>query len=308
MKYRSILLHLLPVLVLVRLLLATAGCDRPADRHASPAATAPAAQRPTIASLVPAATDLIVGIGARDHLVAISNYDVDRPETAGLPKVGDYQSIDWERLRTLRPDVLVIFHAPDRIPAGLKQKADELGLRLVNVRSETLEDQYRDTLMLGQVMEETAKAERAVADLRAELDAVRRRVGGRPAVRTLIVRDESAVGTVGPGTFLDDLLTVAGGANVMTTPGWPNIDRERLLALNPDVIVQLLSDVPPQVEQEARRTWDSLPQLNAVRSGRVHVINKWYTQQPGFHVPRLAEDFARALHAEALTPASRPAG
>ena len=67
-------------------------------------------------------------------------------------------------------------------------------------------------------------------------------------------------------------------------------------SLNPDAIVQLLSAVPPQVESNARQTWANLSSLPAVRNGRVHVINKWYTQLPGFHLPDLAEEMAEALH------------
>src|SRR4051794_4265348 len=84
----------------------SAGCDRGVS------APPPSQKKsPTVASLVPAATDLIVGMGAGDHLVAVSNYDLGA-EVAGLPKVGDYQSIDWEKLTVLRPNVLISFYGP----------------------------------------------------------------------------------------------------------------------------------------------------------------------------------------------------
>src|SRR5258705_13722080 len=72
------------------------------------------AAEPKVASLVPAATDLIVSMGAGDHLVGISNYDdSSRAELKHLPKIGDYQTIDWERLRALKPQILIIFQSPD---------------------------------------------------------------------------------------------------------------------------------------------------------------------------------------------------
>src|SRR5690348_4099887 len=57
------------------------GCDRTASRHA----TNTASTKPTVASLVPAATDMIIAMGAADQLVAISNYDRERPEIQKLP-------------------------------------------------------------------------------------------------------------------------------------------------------------------------------------------------------------------------------
>src|SRR5436305_12578688 len=55
-----------------------------------------------IASLSPAATDMLIGLGAKDHLVAVSNYE-SSPESKDLPRVGDYQTTEWETLSRLRP-------------------------------------------------------------------------------------------------------------------------------------------------------------------------------------------------------------
>ena len=83
------------------------GCDR----HPPTATTRPG--RPTVASTVPAATDLVVGMGLADRLVAVSTFD-----PGPLPKAGDYQTTDWELLATLRPTVLLTAIDDDRQPAG----------------------------------------------------------------------------------------------------------------------------------------------------------------------------------------------
>lgn len=256
----------------------------------SPApATRPAAIHPTIASLVPAATDLLVGMGASDHLVAISNYDAPRPETSTLPHVGDYQSIDWERLTSLRPDILIVFQAPDRLPAGVKDRADSLHIQLVNIRTETLDDLYSEITHLGQIAHEPAKAAAALSSLQSQLAAIHTRVANLPPVRTLILLDAQATGAAGTHNFLNDILQLAGGTNALSTPGWPNLDREQILSLHPDHLLLLLPGDPPQVESQAQSTLHSLPFPSTL-------INQWYTQQPGFHLPTLANDFANALH------------
>src|SRR5688572_20196128 len=233
--------------VALGLLLTAFACERevPATAVATPK------KAPTVASLVPAATDLIVGMGAGDHLVAVSNYDVEREGTRGLPRVGDYQSVDWERLRALRPTYLFTFHSPERVPPGMREKADELGIRLVNVRTETLDDLFAEMKKLGDIIQEPAKAADAEKRLRDELEGVKSAVLGRARVRTLVVRDERANGVVGRDTFLNDLLEIAGGANVVETSGWPSVDHEMVKAYKPDAIIVLLSDAPSQVEAEA---------------------------------------------------------
>ena len=108
-------------------------------------ASAQQPKSPRIASLVPAATDLVVGMGAIDHLVAVSNQDsVNRPEIRQFPRVGDYQTIDWEKLAELRPDVMIIFMSGSRMPTGVEQRAGDLHIKLVNVKTERLDDIFPD--------------------------------------------------------------------------------------------------------------------------------------------------------------------
>jgi len=296
---------LLQALPLLAMLVAVA-CDRKSSAPAPPGA------RPRVASLVPAATDLLIGMGAGDHLVAISNYDPHRDETRALPRVGDYQTFDWEQIAALRPDVMIVFMASDRMPPGLSQRARQLDIRLVNIRTERLSEILNEIGNLGRAVEEDAKATRAVDTLRAQIAAAARQTAGRPKARALIVRDKSAEGVVGRDSFLNDILEAAGGQNVITASGWPSIDREMLLSLKPEVIIQLLPDASPQVIAEANRVWTALPQIPAVANRRVHILTDWYVQQSGFHVGELAVRFAGLLHPETaqtrpvLLPSSQP--
>jgi iron complex transport system substrate-binding protein len=249
-----------------------------------------------VASLVPGASDLLLGMGAGDHLVAVSNYDVGRDETRGLPRVGDYQQIDWEQIALLKPDVLIVFMAAERMPPALRDRAEQLSIRLVNIRTERLEDVFDELAKLGEVVNERAKAAEAAGKLRGQLDAVRKRVEGRPAVPTLMVREKSADAVVGRGNFLDDVLEIAGGENVIKAGGWPAIDRETLLSLRPAAVLVLLPDASPQVVQEAARVWQAMPQGAGTEKRRVHILTEWWVVQPGMHLGELAQRFADLLH------------
>jgi iron complex transport system substrate-binding protein len=252
---------------------------------------------PKVASLVPAATDLIVSMGAGEHLVGISNYDdSSRAELKHLPKIGDYQTIDWEKLRALKPSILITFQSPDRISPGVKERAAKLNLKLVNIRTETLADVYTELKNLGELLNEQEKSTAASKKLEKQLDAMRQRLRNLAPVKTLLLRDESATATVGRNNFLNDILELAGGQNVIEDPGWPTIDRERLTSLNPDAIIILLSNVPSQVEKQATANIQRMTHLTAVKNNRVKIINLWYAQQPGLHLGDLADQFAKFLH------------
>ena len=104
-------------MIALTLAMNVASCDQP---KAKPPSTQ---EIITVASLVPAATDLIDGMGARDHLIAISNWDPNRDDYASLPRVGDYRSIDWERITQLQPRVMIVQFREDKKPAGLDASA-----------------------------------------------------------------------------------------------------------------------------------------------------------------------------------------
>lgn len=158
---------------------------------------------------------MIVSMGAANHLVGISNYDTDKPAVAHLPRVGDYQNIDWERIAALRPDILIVFMSGERMPAGLTVRAEKLKVRLVNVSMDTLDQLYGTLAKLGELLKEPEKAAAAAEKLRAELAAVQARAAGKPRPRVLLAREASGAGTVGRETFLNDALEAAGGANVI---------------------------------------------------------------------------------------------
>lgn len=283
--------------------LTACGCDRspPSTQPSQPAQSAerkPAA--PTVASLVPAATDLILGMGAGAHLVAVSNWDAPRDDIQTLPRVGDYRSIDWEKLGALKPDVMIVQFREDKMPAGLRERADELHVKLVNVKNNRLDDLYATIRQLGDAINEPSKAKDAESKLKAQLDSVRARVAGKPPVSTLITRAEpsSALACVGGGNYLDEILQIAGGKNVLEggDNSYPTIDRERLLQLDPKAVLALLPGSSPQVVEQTRAFWTGVPEISAVRDGRVYVLTEPELLLPGLSVGKVAELFAAKLH------------
>ena len=275
-----------------------AGCDDGAATAPPQASTRPQVKQPAVASLSPAATDILLAIGGREHLVAVSNYDRGKPPVNGLPAAGDYLTVDWERLGALRPGVVVVQARETSAPAGFKQRAEKLGIRPVYIQIDTLADISVATRAIGEAIGETEKASAAERAMRDHLDAVARSVAGRPRVPTLVVTDEGGAGAAGPGTFLDDLLTVAGGSNVVAAErkAYPGLDREKIVSLRPEAVFHLLPEKPQPVLEDARRYWASMPDVPAVKNGRVYYLTGPSVMHPGLKVGDVAEQFAAKLH------------
>jgi iron complex transport system substrate-binding protein len=255
-------------------------------------------RQPTVASLSPAATDILLGIGAGDHLAAVSNYDAGRAEIAGLPRVGDYRTQDWEKLASLRPAKMIIQLHPDRTPAGLRERAAGQGIDLVNIQIDNLDDVFAAIPRIADAAGEREKGDAALKTLREKFDTVRARVAGRPKVRTLVVVDVGGRSVAGPGTFLHDILTAAGGDNAAAGLGnpWPTVDREKIAQMRPQAVIHLLPEASPQTKAQAEQFWAAMPDLPAVKNRKVHYLTDWFVMLPGYHLGDLAEQFAMVLH------------
>jgi ABC-type Fe3+-hydroxamate transport system substrate-binding protein len=240
---------------------------------------------------------MILGMGLADRLVAVSNYEPPRPETAGLPHVGDYRTIDWEQLTRLAPGVMIVQYGPDKMPQGLLERAAERGIELVNIQLYRLADVHRTLGQLGQALGEPGRATEASERLEAQFDAVRQRVSGRPPVRTLLSMSDPQF-VAGGGTVLDDVLSIAGGTNVVGGEfnSYPTLDRERILMLNPDVVLNLMPGASEQELRENRRFWEAMPQVSAVAKGQVYQLTEPHLLLHGYNLGQVAEILAAKLH------------
>jgi len=292
--------HFSTIILAVALL---AGCDDRGAATPAPATRRTEFKRPTVASLSPAATDILVSIGALDHVVAVSTYDRGKSFVRELPAAGDYLTVDWERLGQVRPDVLVVQARESTAPEGFKQRAAALGVRTVYIHIDTVADISTAAQTIGDAIGESEQAAAADRAMREQLAAVAKSVEGRPRVPTLVVTDEGGAGAAGPGTFVHDLLTVAGGTNVVAAERkpYPGLDREKIVSLRPEAVLHLLPEKPAPVIEDAKRFWASMPEVPAVRNGRVYFLTDPSVMHPGLKVGDVAEQFAAMLHPERST-------
>lgn len=281
-RLRSQLLCLLPLLAVA--------CDGATDTNAP-------ARNGKIVCLSPAATDLIVQMGLKDRLIGISPWDADPDLKARLPKVGDYERVDWEKVAELKPEFLIVQGKPDRMPAGLKEKCAEHRVTLVNLQIDRLADIPVAATQLGEALNARAEAEALVARLREGFKAWQ---GSHPTPAMLIL-SENARSVAGRDNYLDDLLLVAGGKNVVAQVGYPTLDEEMMQTLRPDVIFVLMPGASDATVLQTQMSLKQLDQLPAVRSGKLVVITDNDALLPASGTVRLLKYFRDAMHPQPTT-------
>lgn len=255
-----------------------------------------------IISLAPSNTELLFAVGAGSQVIAREEFSNYPQEAQALPSVGGSMGkYDTEKMVSLQPDLVLA--SPLTAPETL-QALKDLGFTLVVVPNPTtLEDMYANIELVGKITGHENEAQELVASLKdrqQKILAVVAKASSKPKVFYELdaSQDPAKPWTSGPGTFIDQLITLAGGVNVGASlqGEWAQISLEELLVQNPDVI--LLGDANWGVTPEsvAQRTgWEK---LDAVKNGKVFPINDDLISRPG---PRQIDGLAelvRLLHPE----------
>lgn len=271
------------------LAVALAACSRPAP---------PVAPGQRLAVLAPAAAETLALLGATDRVVAVGDWVTWPPEIAVKPKLGAYDEPSRERLLELGVDTLVT-SASVAGRAG-REELERLGIRVVEFETDTFAGALEGIETVGALVGREPEAARLVAGVRARVAAVATGVAGAPRVRALVVVGRDPLFVAGPGSFLDELVRLAGGENVAADAGapWAMVSLEAMLARRPEVILDTSENRPGAPRGALAGDWARWPFLPAVAAGRVHFVDPALLAIPGPRLGEMAERMARFLHPE----------
>ena len=284
------------IVIIIAIVIVIDACrDRPQPSNEATERAAPH----RIISLIPSTTETIVALGAIDRLIARSEFDVD-PALAHLPSVGEGLTPSLEQLTALKPDLVIAW--PDNPSRSVIARLEEFGVIIYSPQVQTLADVRIASRELGSLLGLEGAADSLVAAIDAGLDRVRESVAGleRPGVFYVVWFDPPM--TTGPGTYVDELIEIAGGRNVFAdAPGlWPQVSMEEIVRREPDIILLSHTDETP-ANIERLRGQVGWRELSAMRRGNVFKVDANLFNRPGPRVTEAARRLARLLHPEAFT-------
>ena len=263
-----------------------------------------------IVVLAPELAEILGLLGAGDAIVGRCDA-CDRPAgITGLPVVGPMISPSPERILALRPDLVLASSQGN--PLDVLRRLRDLGLPAFGVApgASGLAGVVDEVRSVAAAAGRVAEGERLVEEFEARLAAVRAQVAGLPRVSACCFVWTDPLIAAGRGSFLDDLLDVAGVDNAcagaasedarrISREEYPRISREQLLFARPDVILLATG----RDEADLFAGWGA--SIPAVRNGRIVALDADLFLRP---TPRLAEAAARLVEILApLRPAAGPA-
>lgn len=259
-----------------------------------------------IVSTAPSFTEMLFAIGAGKRVVAVSTYCHFPAEVAKLPRVGDYLQPNVEAIARLRPDLVLVHTEQKQTVAQLTS----LGIRTLALRNTNLGETLHSAAEIGEAVGLGAQGRALEQDLRARLSAIEKRYASKTP-RTLLFIVGRTPGrldgmiAVGKGSYLNELIRIAGGRNVLfdSPVTYPKISLEAVLRFAPDVIVDMgdmtaTTGVTEEHKRSVVALWAAYPGIRAVARKKVFAVAADIFVVPGPRVVDAAEAFAAMLYGE----------
>jgi iron complex transport system substrate-binding protein len=224
-------------------------------------------------------------------------------ELADRLRVGGLFDPDLERIVALRPDLFVLRGRNDAVERLCRQ----LKIPLYMDKTDTLPGIETCIQDLGEKLGHQAEAEAMVKRFQARLRAIRQRVAGRAKPRVLLTvsrqPDKLAnILTTGRGTFLDEMLEVAGGTNIFgdVEMTYPQVSVEGIIAHRPDVIIELMPelDLTDVVRRKILDRWAKVGTFPAAANERIFFVTDRHCLTPSPRYVEIIEKVSRLLHPE----------
>ncbi|MGE5350529.1 MAG: ABC transporter substrate-binding protein [Acidobacteriota bacterium] len=247
-----------------------------------------------VVSLAPNLTEMIYSLGLGNRLVGNTLYCTYPPEARKVTKVGDMLTIDYEKILSLKPDLILITVEGNAKDSYTKLKNLGFKVFVSNPRSfDGIKKTYAD---LGKIFMKTRQADSTISLWQAQFDSIRAAAEKLPHPKALFFVGFNPVMVAGKNTFINEILTSAGLTNIAgdSPQNYPVYSREEILKRNPDYLIMTgTSEKEKDVIKNSYPEWKS---LSAVKNDKILVVDPDLYLRPGPRFIQALKDLFFKLH------------
>lgn len=253
-----------------------------------------------IVSLAPSVTEMLFALGVGGYTVGVTDRCDYPPEARDIESIGAFGAPSIEKLLALSPDLIIGTGLQHRdVTTALRRS----GIRVLWIETTNFSEMFEALRVIGKEVGQPRRAEEVVAAMQTELQALAERyrdipVGQRPRVFVELWNDP--ITTAGKRSFVDELITSAGGVNVAheLDSAYPVVSPEQVIEWNPDVILLgYMNQRAPKKTLAKRIGWGD---VEAVRSGNlINDISSDVLLRPGPRLIQGAKALSQRLHSQA---------
>ncbi|MBU5437855.1 cobalamin-binding protein [Tissierella sp. MSJ-40] len=248
-----------------------------------------------IISLAPSHTEILFSLGLDAKIAGVTTY-CDYPEEAKTKEIiGDYTAINLEKIIEIDPDLVLIYGPGDE---ESNNRLKEAGITILGFMPESI-DQVIDTIKkIGEITEKTEEAKEITDKMIEKRDSIAEKVKDKDKVKVFYEIWHDPLMAAGPGSFMDELMTIAGGDNIAKDAEgqYPQFDIEQLIERNPEVYLTSKDSEEKTVESiKARPGYED---ITAIKEGNIYILDPNIVSRPGPRIVEALELVAKAIHPE----------
>jgi len=252
-----------------------------------------------IISLAPSNTEILFCLGLGDKVVGVTNFCDYPEEVKAIQKIGDYSEPNMEQIIALEPDlVLATAFQEEQV-----KQMEKLNIPTLVIEPATIDEMLDESIYLvGKAAGAEEKASEVRESLKERVSDVLSKTNNISESERPIVFYElypSPIMTAGPGTFIDEIIWMAGGLNLAhdAESSYPEYSQEMIIAKNPDIILYshhgTAKDNPEQIIN--RPGWQN---VKAIKNGKVFYIDGNIIQRTTPRLIDALEQIAKIIHPE----------
>jgi len=254
----------------------------------------------SIISLAPSNTEILFALGLGDRVMAVSRYCNYPLEVQNKIKIGGFSTVNIEKVVSLKPDLVL---ATGGVQEAVVEELERLGLTVIALNAKSIEEVFENIRLVGKAAGQLEAARELTTKLEQRTKAVTDKAKDLPdsqRPRVFYEIQYEPLMTAGPGTFIDDLIHLAGGVNIASDAAakYPVYNLETLIERNPEVIIISFwhGSIAASVEGvKSRKRWQN---VEAVKNNRVYGINADIVSRPGPRIVDGIEELASYIHPE----------
>ena len=165
-----------------------------------------------IVSLAPHLTEIVFAAGAGDRLIGVVSYSDYPPEALNIPVIGSYNSINYEALVALQPDLVLVWNSGNG--PELAERLEALGLSVFVSEPKRLPDIARSLNKIGILSGTLAEAEQAATEYLTRYQTLLADNRNKTPVNVFIELWHEPMMTVNGTHIISDSIELCGGNNI----------------------------------------------------------------------------------------------
>jgi len=242
-----------------------------------------------IISAAPSNTEIIFALGSEEKLVGRSEFCNFPEEVEDIEIIGKMSPLNLEKIVSLNPDLILSY-------GGFQLKdiprLRELGLIVLVVQSETLQEMIQGIKLIAQACGILEKGEYLTSQMQERIDKVNYQVmaSSRQKPKIFVGSNFDTIYSPGKDTLFHELITLAGGENIVRhLQGWSKISPELVAEKEPDIIIVPSGIMNPEEISKIKKDitnhpgWSNIP---AIKNNQIYAVNEDLFYRAG---PRLVD-------------------